>query len=98
MPRLTGTEAITYAALTATQLDSYTPPIANQRDDLTVTEAEKVVGEDGGFVWTDTSSGADAQIAELDVGKVQQQLADAGHAQDLDTIERVLAAARERSK
>ncbi len=98
MPRLTGAEAITYAALTATQLDSYTPPVAQPRDDLTIDEAEKVVGEDGGFVWTDTDRQSDAQLDALDVSKALQQLIDSGHPQDRGTVERMLAAARERGK
>jgi len=98
MPRLTGTEAITYAALTATQLDSYTPPVAQPRDDLTTAQAEKVVHDDGGFVWTDTSKWADGGLAALGVSKALEQLADAGHPQDSNTVERVLAAARERAK
>ena len=97
MPRLTGTEAITYAALTATQLASYTPPVAQPRDDITVPEAEAVT-LNGGFVWSDTDRDSDEYVADLDVGKIQQQLAAAGHPQELAVIERVLATARERAK
>lgn len=97
MPRLTGTEAITYAALTAQQLDSYTPPVANARDDLTVAEAETVT-RDGGFVWTDTDRQADAEIAGLDVAVIEQRLAIAGYPRDRKAVEDMLAAARDRSQ
>lgn len=98
MPRLTGTDAITYAALTATQLDSYTPPVAQPRDDLTTEQAEKVVHDDGGFVWTDTSARADTVLGGLSADEASLRLTAAGHPQNVNTILSVLDAARGRSK
>lgn len=55
MSKLTGQDAIDYAARTGAQLNKYDDPVEGAREGLTVAEAEDVAAEDPGLVWCEAS-------------------------------------------
>lgn len=96
MARLTGTDAITYAALMGASISNYTTTIENASDNISIAAANEICRSDAGLVYVDTTEDGDALLTSFGIEEAHRRLVSFDHPQDWDTIEVVLNEARER--
>ena len=67
--RITGADAIEYARTHGLQLNKYTDPIEEARDNLTIEEAEDVAREDQALIWIEEA--APQSLEDLDAAQLR---------------------------
>jgi len=96
--RLSGPTAITYAAIAGESICNYTTPIEDASDNVSIDDANELCRSDAGLVYVDTTEAGDSCLAAFGLHEAHDRLASFGHSQDVDDVEAVLDAARERNE